>query len=63
VAGDDLEAIKSKTEELTKVVQEVGAAIYQQAQQAQAEQQQGPPGSDAQGSGDEDAVDAEYEKK
>jgi len=63
VAGDDLEAIKSKTEELTKVVQEVGAAIYQQAQQAQAEQQQGPPGSDTQGPGDEDAVDAEYEKK
>jgi len=63
VAGDDLEAIKSKTEELTKVVQEVGAAIYQQAQQAQAEQQQGPQGSDAQGSGDEDTVDAEYEKK
>jgi molecular chaperone DnaK len=36
IGGDDLEAIKAKTEELTKVVQEVGAAIYQQAQQEQA---------------------------
>ncbi|MEN6329866.1 MAG: molecular chaperone DnaK [Methanobacteriaceae archaeon] len=65
VAGDDLDAIKSKTDELTKVVQEVGAAIYQQAQQAQAEQHQqpGPDGSDSQGPQDDDAVDAEYEKK
>ncbi|HMK54049.1 MAG TPA: molecular chaperone DnaK [Methanobacteriaceae archaeon] len=60
-AGDDLEAIKSKTDELTKVVQEVGAAIYQQAQQAQAQQQeQGQEGPQDQ---DDDAVDAEYEKK
>jgi molecular chaperone DnaK len=65
IAGDDLDAIKSKTEELTKVVQEVGAAIYQQAQQAQAEQQQqqGQEGPDSQGPQDDDTVDAEYEKK
>ena len=65
VAGDDLDAIKSKTEELTKVVQEVGAAIYQQAQQAQAQQQQQQEqeGPDSQGTEDDDAVDAEYEKK
>jgi molecular chaperone DnaK len=65
IAGDDLEAIKSKTEELTKVVQEVGAAIYQQAQQAQAEQQQqqGQEEPGSQGPQDDDAVDAEYEKK
>ncbi len=65
VAGDDLEAIKNKTNELTKVVQEVGAAIYQQAQQAQAEQQQqqGPDGPESQGPEDDDTVDAEYEKK
>jgi molecular chaperone DnaK len=63
VAGDDLDAIKSKTEELTKVVQEVGAAIYQQAQQAQEQQQQGQEGPDSKGPEDDDAVDAEYEKK
>jgi molecular chaperone DnaK len=66
VGGDDIAAIKSKTEELTKVVQEVGAAIYQQAQQAQAQQQaqqnaekdgQNPKGED------DDTVDADYEVK
>ena len=65
--GDDISAIKSKTEELTKVVQEVGAKIYQEAQQAQQAQQQA--GQDAQGTqgsqqgGDDDAVDADYEVK
>ena len=48
VTGDDMEAIKEKTEELTKVVQEIGAAIYQQAQQEQAQQQQAQ-GQNAQG--------------
>lgn len=66
IGGDDLEAIKSKTEELTKVVQEVGAAIYQQAQQEQAQQQQ--QGQDAQGHSsqdaqDDDTIDADYEVK
>jgi molecular chaperone DnaK len=66
IGGDDLEAIKSKTEELTKVVQEVGAAIYQQAQQEQAQQQQ--QGQDAQGQSsqdakDDDTIDADYEVK
>jgi chaperone protein DnaK len=66
IGGDDLEAIKNKTEELTKVVQEVGAAIYQQAQQEQAQQQQ--QGQDAQDqagqeSNDDDTIDADYEVK
>lgn len=66
VGGDDIAAIKAKTEELTKVVQEVGAAIYQQAQQAQAAKQQAE--QDVQGaqggkSEDNDAVDADYEVK
>ena len=67
VGGDDLTAIKAKTEELTKVVQEVGAKIYQQAQQAQQAQQQSQQGAqDAQGSGqgkDDDTIDADYEVK
>ncbi|MCC7551895.1 MAG: molecular chaperone DnaK [Methanobacterium sp.] len=68
VGGDDLEAIKNKTEELTKAVQEVGAAIYQQAQQEQAQQQQQQEGAGAQGdagqeSKDDDTIDADYEVK
>ncbi len=65
--GDDIAAIKSKTEELTKVVQEVGAKIYQEAQQAQQAQQQAQ--QDAQGAqgsqqgGDDDTIDADYEVK
>ena len=65
--GDDIAAIKSKTEELTKVVQEVGAKIYQEAQQAQQAQQQAQ--QDAQGTqgsqqgGDDDTIDADYEVK
>jgi molecular chaperone DnaK len=67
IGGDDLETIKSKTEELTKAVQEVGAAIYQQAQQEQAQQQaqqdsEGQQSTGQQKDGD-DTVDADYEVK
>jgi len=63
LAGDDTEQIKAKTEELGKVVQEVGASIYQQAQAEQAAQQQAQAGA---GTGEEKkdegekVVDAEY---
>jgi molecular chaperone DnaK len=65
-ATDDFDAIKAKTDELTKVVQEVGAAIYQEAQQAQA-QQEAETGAGAEEtkedkSGDE-TIDADYEVK
>ncbi|HOI40920.1 MAG TPA: molecular chaperone DnaK [Methanobacterium sp.] len=63
VGGDDLEAIKNKTEELTKAVQEVGAAIYQQAQQEQAQQQQDAQGQADQDPKDDDTIDADYEVK
>ncbi|MDO8869296.1 MAG: molecular chaperone DnaK [Methanobacteriaceae archaeon] len=68
VTGDDVSAIKEKTEELTKIVQEIGAAIYQQAQQEQAQQQQGQDqaGSEQGNSGnaaDDDTIDADYEVK
>ena len=64
VAGDDLEAIKNKTDELTKAVQEVGTAIYQQAQQEQAQQQaQDQPGADESANDGEDTIDADYEVK
>ncbi len=68
IGGDDLDAIKSKTEELTKAVQEVGAAIYQQAQQEQAQQQaqqesQSGQSTDQNSKGGDDTVDADYEVK
>ncbi|MGF7117213.1 molecular chaperone DnaK [Methanobacterium oryzae] len=67
VGGDDIAAIKAKTEELTKVVQEVGAKIYQQAQQAQQAQQQAEQGAQgdqgSQQANDDDTIDADYEVK
>ncbi|AMY04656.1 molecular chaperone DnaK [Staphylococcus condimenti] len=50
--GQDLEDIKTKKEELEKVVQELSMKVYQQAQQAQQE--------DANGSNQSDVEDAEY---
>jgi molecular chaperone DnaK len=67
IGGDDIAAIKAKNDELTKVVQEVGAKIYQEAQQAQQAQQQAQ--QDAQGAqesqkgSDDDTIDADYEVK
>ncbi|MBO5151869.1 MAG: molecular chaperone DnaK [Methanobrevibacter sp.] len=67
IAGDDIEAIKSKTEELEKVVQEIGAKIYQQAQaEAQAQQAAGQdPNAGAQDApnDDDDTIDADYKVK
>ncbi len=69
IAGDDLDSIKSKTDELTKIVQEIGAAIYQEAQQAQQAQQ---AQEEAQGKSEEtekdnkdndETIDADYEVK
>ena len=58
LAGTDNEAIKAKTEELSKVLQEVGTAIYQQAQAAQQAQQQAQAGEQAKEG--EEVVDADY---
>ena len=67
IAGDDIEAIKSKTEELEKIVQEIGAKIYQQAQaEAQAQQAAGQdPNAGAQdtSSDNDDTIDADYKVK
>ena len=64
IAGDDIDAIKAKSDELSNVVQEIGAKIYQQAQaEAQAQQQAGAdPNAGAQ-DGDDDTIDADYEVK
>ncbi|WP_292609815.1 molecular chaperone DnaK [Methanobrevibacter sp. UBA188] len=68
IAGDDIDAIKAKSDELSNVVQEIGAKIYQQAQaEAQAQQAQqeaggADPNADAKGKND-DTIDADYEVK
>ena len=60
LAGTDNEVIKAKTEELSKVLQEVGASIYQQAQAAQQAQQQAQAGEQEQTKEGEEVVDADY---
>ncbi len=64
LAGTDNEAIKSKTDELSKVLQEVGASIYQQAQaaqqQAQAGGQAGQQEEQTTTKDGEEVVDADY---
>ena len=66
IAGDDIDAIKAKSDELSNVIQEIGAKIYQQAQaEAQAQQQQAgaDPNAGAQDNSDDDTIDADYEVK
>ena len=66
IAGDDVDAIKAKSDELSNVIQEIGAKIYQQAQaEAQAQQQQAgaDPNAGAQDNNDDDTIDADYEVK
>ncbi|MFC3494509.1 molecular chaperone DnaK [Glycomyces rhizosphaerae] len=59
LGGSDIEAIKTATEELSKVSQEAGQAMYAAAQAEQGTQPTGPA-SDAPGaSGADDVVDAE----
>ena len=65
IAGDDVDAIKEKSDELSNVIQEIGAKIYQQAQaEAQPQQQAGAdPNAGAQDNGNDDTIDADYEVK
>ena len=64
IAGDDVDAIKAKSDELSNVVQEIGAKIYQQAQaEAQAQQQAGADLNAGANDGDDDTIDADYEVK
>ncbi len=65
--GTDTETIKTRTEELTKIIQEAGAEIYKQTAAAQQQQQQqtsgpeqAPPGSEEPQEQGKKTVDAEY---
>jgi molecular chaperone DnaK len=63
LGGDDIEAIKAASSQLQAVMQEVGASLYQQQQQAgpasDAEGQAGPK-SDGDQSSDEDVIEGEF---
>ncbi len=67
ITGDDIAAIKEKTDELTKEVQEIGAKIYQEAAAQQQAQQEANGGAQDAGSDaaddDDDTIDADYEVK
>ena len=63
LAGKDLELIKTKSEALAKVLQEVGTVVYQQAAQERAKSEQAAGATSAQGESDKKVVDAEYEVK
>jgi len=58
LSGKDVEKIKSKNEELAKVLQEVGTAVYQQATARRTEQE----GKGSPSESKEKVVDAEYEE-
>jgi molecular chaperone DnaK len=59
LSGEDVDKIKTKSEELTKVLQEVGTVVYQQAAAAkQAEQAKTEKAEESK----EKVVDAEYEE-
>jgi molecular chaperone DnaK len=62
LAGTDTNKIRTASDELSKVLQEVGTAVYQQAaaQQAKQQQQQAPPGGEeSPPPGNEKVVDSE----
>jgi molecular chaperone DnaK len=59
LAGKEVDQIKAKTEELGKILQEIGASIYQQAAQEQAQRQTAPQ-QEQKSDNSEKVVDAEY---
>ena len=62
LSGKDAQKIKTKNEELSKVLQEIGAGVYRQAAQQQA-QREGPQPEQSSKTGEDKGkvVDAEYE--
>jgi molecular chaperone DnaK len=58
LAGTDVEKMKAKLEELTKILQEIGASVYQQAQ-AEYAKQKGQAGPGPAGAGGDKVVDSE----
>jgi len=66
LTGDDIDKIKQKSDDLSKVIQKASAAIYQQAAQEAQKQQSAdaPKGESWQGNPtDDNTIDADYEVK
>ena len=70
LSGDDIEKIKEKTEALSEIIQKISTAIYQQAAQQEAQQQQNASGGEAKNeswsghpSSDNSTIDPDYEVK
>jgi molecular chaperone DnaK len=63
LAGKDVGLIKTKSEALAKVLQEVGTAVYQQVAQEKAKTEQTTSEKPPQGEPGKKVVDAEYEVK
>jgi len=63
LAGKDVELIKTKSEALAKVLQEIGTVVYQQVAQERAKSEQPTSGSPPEGEPEKNVVDAEYEVK
>jgi len=69
LSKDDTDKIKEKTEDLSKAIQKASTAIYQQAAQEAAAQQQAAPKGDSKEtwsghpSGDDKTIDADYKVK
>ncbi len=62
LSGKDVGKIKTKTEDLTKIVQEIGAAVYQQAARQQSQQKPTEQtGTNEKTKTGEKVVDADYE--
>ncbi len=59
--GEDIEAIKTKTEELQSAVYEVSAVMYQKAQEAAAAAAEEGADEKSSSASDDDVVDADYE--
>lgn len=58
IDGKEIEKIKAQSEELSRILRDIGTAVYQQA--AQQAQTQAPPPGDADSQSGEKVVDAEY---
>ena len=63
LAGKDVDVIKTKSEALAKVLQEVGTVVYQQVAQERAKTEQAAAGKPPEGEPEKKVVDAEYEVK
>ena len=64
ITGEDIDAIESKTKELTEAVQKIGAIVYQEAAaQEQANNANAGGNNTSSDDKDDDSIDADYEVK